>query len=106
MSPRFDSVVTKESYQDSLLIENLWRICMGEVFCVTKGNEKELTHWVNAKPDRYVIWVGESSADHPRILKTDESELALQQIVAQLLYLPFVYEDSTHPALQRVARIQ
>lgn len=79
---------------------------MGEVFCVTNGNEKELTQWVNAKPDRYVIWVGDSQADHPRILKTDESEFSLQQIVAQLLYLPFVYEDLAHPVLQRLARIQ
>ncbi len=79
---------------------------MGEVFCVTQGDVQKLTQWVNAKPDRYVVWVGESQADHPRILKTNESELSLQQIVAQLLYLPFVYEDSTHPALQRLARIQ
>jgi len=79
---------------------------MGEVFCVTKGDEQKLIQWVNAEPDRYVVWIGESEVCHPRILKTDESELSLQQIAAQLLYLPFVYDDLAHPALQRLARIQ
>lgn len=79
---------------------------MGEVFCVTQGDEQKLTQWVKAKDDRYIVWIGESQVNHPRILKTDESELSLQQIASQLLYLPFVYEDSTHPALQRLARIQ
>ena len=80
---------------------------MGEVLCVAKGDEKTLTQWVSAKPDRYVVWVGSARLNsHPRILATDDNELSFQQIAAQLLYLPFVYDDPSHPALQRLARIQ
>ncbi|MGH2637966.1 MAG: 6-hydroxymethylpterin diphosphokinase MptE-like protein [Rhabdochlamydiaceae bacterium] len=79
----------------------------GEVLCVATGDEKNLIQWVSAKPGRYVVWVGSSEiAVHPRIYKIDDNELSFQQIVAQLLYLPFVYEDPDHPALQRLARIQ
>jgi len=79
----------------------------GEVFCVTKGDEQQLTQWLDAKPDRYVVWIGpEKKVDHPRILNAEDDELSLQQIATQLLYLPFVYEEGAHPALQRLARIQ
>ena len=79
---------------------------MGEVLCVTKGDEKKLTEWVSAKPDRYVVWVGSQASCHPRILSLDDNELSFQQVAAQLLYLPFVYDDPSHPALQRLERIQ
>lgn len=80
---------------------------MGEVWCVTTGDKKTLTEWVSAKPDRYLVWAGaEAIPPHPRILLADDNELLLQQIVAQLLYLPFVYENPEHPVLQKLARIQ
>jgi hypothetical protein len=80
---------------------------MGEVLCVTKGDAKRLTEWVDAKQDRYLIWVGAGDVKaHPRIYHTEDSELKFQHIVGQLLYLPFVYDDPAHPALQRLARIQ
>jgi hypothetical protein len=78
---------------------------MGEVLCVVKGDEKKLLQWVSAKPDRYVVWIGGESI-HARILATDGDELSLQQVVAQLLYLPFVYDDPSHPILQNLSRIQ
>ncbi len=79
----------------------------GEVFCVTKGDEKQLKEWVDAKPNRYVVWISPEKKDlHPRIINTDDDEISLQQIATQLLYLPFVYEEGVHPALQRLARIQ
>lgn len=80
---------------------------MGEVLCVTQGNPKQLAQWAQAKPDRYVVWVGvEHGESHPRFYYCDDHELAFQQIAAQLLYLPFVYDDPAHPSLQRLARIQ
>jgi hypothetical protein len=80
---------------------------VGEVFCVVAGDEKKLTQWVDAKPDRYVVRVGAPlPTPHPRIYYTDGSELSLQHIAGQLLYLPFVYDDPSHPVLQTLARIQ
>ncbi len=84
---------------------------MGEVLCVVqdekKRDEKQLTQWVDAKPDRFLVWVGTEPRDpHPRIYHIDDNELKFQQIAAQLLYLPFVYDDPAHPALQRLARVQ
>ncbi|MGD0664679.1 MAG: 6-hydroxymethylpterin diphosphokinase MptE-like protein [Rhabdochlamydiaceae bacterium] len=80
---------------------------MGEVLCATKGEEKKLTEWVDEKPDRYLVWMGEKALKaHARIFTPQDHELSYQQIAAQLIYLPFVYDDPSHPALQRLAKVQ
>jgi hypothetical protein len=80
---------------------------VGEVWCVATGEEKTLTEWVSAKHDRYLVWAGMPMLkSHPRIMHAEDNELLLQQIVAQLLYLPFVYDDPSHPILIKLARIQ
>jgi len=80
---------------------------MGEVLCAAKGEEKTLIEWVDAKPDRYLVWMGEQALkSHARIFTPQDHELSYQQIAAQLIYLPFVYDDPSHPALQRLAKVQ
>ena len=79
---------------------------MGEVYCASQGDIQKWTQWVNGKPDRFLIWVGEKVVSHPRIYEAQDNELQLQQIASELVYLPFVYDNPSHPILEKLARIQ
>lgn len=82
---------------------------MGEVFCVATWDdqkEKKLLKWVEAKPDRYVVCVAEAAMPHPRMIQVGQNDFAFSQIVADLIYLPFSYEDPSDPLLQRLSRFQ
>ncbi len=79
---------------------------MGEVYCASQGDIQKWTQWVNGKPDRFLIWAGEAGTSHPRIYEAQDNELKLQQIASELVYLPFVYDNPSHPILQKLARIQ
>lgn len=79
---------------------------MGEVYCASQGDIQKWTQWVNGKPDRFLIWVGEKIVSHPRIYEAEDNELKLQQIASELVFLPFVYDNPFHPILQKLTRIQ
>lgn len=83
---------------------------MGEVLCVanwSEQKERQLTAWVKARSDRYVVWVvDEEIKKHPRMYQLSDNDLSFRQVATELIYLPFIYEDPSHPALQRLARIQ
>jgi len=79
---------------------------MGEVFCTAAWNESKHLQWMEAKPDRYVICLGDATLSHPRLHSIAPNDFELHQISSRFLYLPFTYEDSSHPDLQKLEKVQ
>ncbi|MBS0648716.1 MAG: DUF115 domain-containing protein [Verrucomicrobia bacterium] len=92
---------------------------MSEVCCFYQWSEKkaqQLVSWVQAHDERYAIFLEESpstvvlTTPHPRIrcisLPQQNPEKAFEKIAWEFLYLPFSFEDPTHPVLQKLAAVQ
>lgn len=92
---------------------------MSEVCCFYQWSEKkahQLVSWVKAHDERYAIFLEDNPATvilttpHPRIrcisLPQQTPEKALEKIAWEFLYLPFSFEDPSHPVLQKLAVVQ
>ncbi len=88
---------------------------MGEVHCLYKWDEKkakQFESWVKSNDQRYVLFLEDDpqsvilQTPHPRIRCVSlSSQEILENLAWEFLYLPFSYENPTHPILQQMASI-
>lgn len=88
---------------------------MGEVHCFYKWDEKkagQFKSWVKSNDQRFVLFLEDDpqsvilQTPHPRIRFVSLSSPEIfEKLAWEFLYLPFSYENPTHPILQQMASV-
>ncbi|MGR3973029.1 MAG: DUF115 domain-containing protein [Candidatus Rhabdochlamydia sp.] len=83
---------------------------MGEVLCLMGWDlrkEKQFLPWILAQKNRYLIVIeGADTPIHPQIYAINPDPVAFYQVAKELIFLPFSYEETSHPVLMQLKQIQ